>query len=210
MRKRGAVLAAGMLAALAAGLAAEEASAFSVSYDQRTTTGGQVMFSKVRIKDERFRIETEGGTASAVIVHNESGTYSYLPNGGMAMKLPALTAEQHPIEHAEDYAAYLRTLDARKIGAETVNGYPCDLYEFTDPAAGGRTKAWVWTDKQFPVKLEQHTKGGLVTTEITRLESNASIADDAFQLPPGIKVMDMGGVMDVGHLMGAGEGDDEE
>ena len=175
MRRWVRALATGVLLTGGTWLAADEASAFSASYDQRTTMDGQVMFSKVRIKDERFRIETEGGSASAIIVHNENGTYSYLPNEGMAMKLPALTAEQHPIEHAEDYAAYLRTLDARKIGAEIVNGYPCDLYEFTDPAAGGRTKTWVWTDKQFPVKLEQHTKGGLVTTEITRLESNASL-----------------------------------
>src|SRR3990167_5452524 len=93
------------LGVCAAGAGAE---AFSVSYDQTVTAGRQVMTSKVSMKENRFRIDMTADGQTMATLHNASGTYTYMPAGGMAMKLSALNPSQRPIEHADNYAQYLQ------------------------------------------------------------------------------------------------------
>ena len=178
------------------GLVAAEASAFSVSYDQKTTQGRNVMNAKVSLKDELFRMETTVQGQTAVILHNREGTFTVMPSEGMAMKT-ALHPGQGPVRGADNYAQYLKERQAEHIGAETVDGYACDIYRFTDPEAGGTVTAWVWKEKMFPIRFEIEGTDGKILVELSNLQLGANIPDAAFQLPPGVQVMDMGSLMNM-------------
>ena len=178
------------------GLVAGEASAFSVSYDKKTTQGRNVTNAKVSLKDELFRMETSAQGQMAIILHNREGTFTVIPSEGMAMKT-ALHPGQGPIRGAGNYAQYLRERQAERIGAETVGGYACDIYRFTDPEAGGTVTAWVWKEKMFPIRFEIDGDQGKMLVELSNLQLGANIPDAAFQLPAGVQVMDMGALMNM-------------
>ena len=168
------------------------ASAFSVSYDQQATTKGMVIRSAVRLKDGRFRAESTMEGIKSGVIRNDSGVYQYLPDQHLAMRLPALDPAQYPLGEPEDYQEYLDQNEAQRVGSETINGYPCDIYEFNDQ--GDLITAWVWTEHPFPVKVVQRGAGGggLMTVELSNIQIDAPIGEDTFQLPPDVKVMDMG------------------
>ncbi len=177
------------------GFAAGEASAFSVSYDQKMTQGREVYQSKVSLKDELFRMDMTAQGQAMIIIHNAQGTYTVMPNEGMAMKTPSLRAGQRPIRGAGNYAQYLKQQHAERTGAETIDGRACDIYRYTDSETGELTTAWVWKDKMFPIKYETETTKGKTLVELSNIQLGVAIADDAFQLPAGVQVMDMGNLM---------------
>lgn len=180
---------------LGMGLAMGEAAAFSASYDQKITQGPKVMTAKVLLKDELFRMETAAEGQVAIILRNREGTFTVMPSEGMAMKIAVLRPGQQPIRGAAEYGEYLAERQAERIGAETVGGYACDIYRFTDSEAGGTVTAWVWKDKMFPVRFEIDGSDGKMLVELSNLQLGANIPDTAFQLPAGVQVMDMGGLM---------------
>ena len=190
-------IAAGVGMALGVCLVAVEAQAFSVMYDQTVTQGSRVMTGKVAVKDELFRMDATVDGQEAVTLRNASGTYTYLPKEGMAMKTPKLNPAQQPVQHSDNYQQYLQEHHAERIGTDTIDGHHCDIYRFTDPAIQGTATAWVWTEKQFPVKMEIDGPDGKTVVELTHLQLGVAVPDSAFQLPAGVQVMDMGSMMNV-------------
>jgi len=191
-------VAVGIGIALGVCAAGAQAEAFSVSYDQTVTQGRQVMTSKVSMKDEMFRMDMTAEGQATVTLHNANGTYTYMPAEGMAMKLPGLNASSRPIEHADNYAGYLKERQAQRIRAETVDGHPCDVYQFTDPGIKGTVTAWVWTEKQFPIKMEMDDAKGKILVEIRNVQLGATFPDALFQLPADVQVMDLGNMFPTG------------
>jgi outer membrane lipoprotein-sorting protein len=47
----------------------------------------------------------------------------------------------------------------------------------------------------FPVKFEAAGSNGTAITELSNIQLGAAIPDEAFELPDGIQVMDMGNFM---------------
>ena len=193
MSKRSVV---GLLGVLAwVGLVAGEASAFSAAYDQKTTQGREVYQSKVSLKDERFRMEMTYQGQAMIIIHNAAGTYTVMPSEGMAMKTSQLRPGQRTVRGASNYAQYLQQQNAQRTGSETIGGHACDIYRFTDSETGELTTAWVWKDKMFPIKFETESANGTTLVELSNIQLGAAIADEAFELPAGVQVMDMGNLM---------------
>ncbi len=185
----------GVGAVLGVCLAGARADAFSASYDQKVTQGRQVVAGRVTMKDEMFRMEATVDGQAAVTIRNASGVYMYLPAEGMAMKMSGLNPSQQPIQHGENYQQYLRDRQAERIGSETVDGHSCDVYRFTDPAIAGTTTAWVWIEKQFPLRMEVDDSDGKTVIELTNIELGVAVADTAFELPANVQVMEMGAMM---------------
>ena len=180
-------------AAMLWGVTAADAAAFSVTYDQTMTTGGKVIPSKVKSRDGLFRIESVVDGMQAVTIRTANGEiYQYMPAEQMAMKLPKFDGLSGPTDEAADYLSYLKKQNAQSLGTETVNGLPCEVYQFADASSGATTKVWVWKDRQFPVKMVRDTPQGPVTAEFSNIQLGAVIPDAAFVLPDGVQVMDMG------------------
>jgi outer membrane lipoprotein-sorting protein len=173
-------------------LLAADAAAFSVTYEQRVTSQGRAAMSRVKLKDDQFRIETVAAGVPMVIIRNAAGLYGYLPGRGAAMQLSTLGRGQQPVERAADYLGYLAEQNAEHLRAETISGYSCDVYRFTNPEGEGQTTAWVWREHQFPIRWEQDGPAGQVLVELSLVNIGADIPDSAFELPAGVVVTDMG------------------
>ena len=178
-------------------VAAAEAQAFSAMYDQKVTQGSQMMNGKVTMKDEMFRMEATVNGQTAVTIRNASGIYTYMPKEGMAMKMPELGLSQQPVQHTGNYQQYLEERHAERIGADTIDGHPCEMYRFTDPSVEGTTTAWVWTEKQFPIKMEIDGTKGKTVVELTNIQLGVAVQDAMFELPADVQVMDMGSIMNM-------------
>ncbi len=176
-------------------LGANNAGAFSASYDQRITQGRQVIQGKVTMKDQLFRMEATVEGQETVTIRNGSGVYTCLPKEHTAMKMSGLNPSQQPIDHADNYQAYLKERQAQRIGTETLAGHACEVYRFTDPTVGGMVTAWVWTEKQFPIKMEMAGPQGTTVIELSNIQLGVAVPETAFQLPPDVQVMDMGALL---------------
>lgn len=167
------------------------ACAFTVSYDQ-TTTGvqkGVVNQTSMKIKDEKMRMEIDTPRGKAITIIDGAFAYQYIPSEKRAYKM--MTKGPTNIKNLSDYRGYLSTLNAKTIGSESVGGYDCDIYEFTDPGANVRARAWVWRAKNFPVKYELDLPSGLVTTLMNNIKVNEKIDDAEFGIPAGVEIIEM-------------------
>ncbi len=182
-----------------------EALAFSASYDQTVSTpDGETLQSKVVTKDRLFRIEGVYHGVNTVIIRNADGVYLYEPKERAAVILPAGDPSVDVVQQAQDFVGYLQERNAVKVGSETVRGYPCDVYEFTDPTHRGRTKAWVWQEKSFPVRMEMDLAKGRTVVELRNIQFDVAANDALFQLPPGVEVLAPAEPIDLNRLMQEG------
>jgi outer membrane lipoprotein-sorting protein len=216
MKRAGWVMAVG----LAVGASHGAAWGLSASYDQRVTTGGDIVESAVRIKDGQMRIESIADGERIIVFKNPQGYFSYLPDEGFAMRLSDAERAYQPIAQVEDYASFLQEQQATVIGSETVNGYACDIYQYADPQGEGSVTAWVWRERQFPVKVELGGLEGTTVAELTNIQLDIPLAESEFALPDGVEVLDAeslgGGVglgmdaedLDLQQLMDGGYGDE--
>ncbi len=170
--------------------------AFSVSFEQRVRSpkDGQLYTGQVRMKDDKMRIEQSAQGMRMVMLRNEQGMFNYMPDNGMAMKIPELQFKQQAMPQSDDYLGYLEQLQAKKVGSEKIRSYECDIYLYTDPEDGAQVKVWVWTKgpKPFPVQIERAGKDGTLVFEVDKVKFDAPMDDSLFRLPEGVQVMDMG------------------
>ncbi|MBI3020952.1 MAG: hypothetical protein HYY59_03000 [Candidatus Omnitrophica bacterium] len=181
------------LGVCAACLGAGELLAFSASYDQAITQGAETWTFKVIIRDERFRVEAGVGDEREIAIRNQDGIYQYIPKEGIAVKLPMLDALVKPLDGLSDYPGYLNARQAERLPPETVGGHPCDVYRFVDADAHETTTVWVWSEKQFPVRLEIDGANGKRVVELTNIRLGITVDGFAFELPSGIKLIDLAG-----------------
>lgn len=167
------------------------ACAFTVSYDQ-TTTGvrkGMVNQTSMKIKNEKLRMEVNTPQGKVITMIDGAVAYQYIPSEKKAYKM--MTKGPTNIKNLSDYRGYLSTLNARTTGSESVGNYDCDIYEFTDPGANVRARAWVWRAKNFPVKYELDLPSGVVTTVMENVKVNEKIDDSEFIVPSGVEIIEM-------------------
>jgi outer membrane lipoprotein-sorting protein len=165
--------------------------AFTVSYDQSTTgiRNGVSQQTTIKIKDEKLRMEANMPQGKLITIIDDAVAYQYVPSENKAYRM--MTKGPTNIKNLSDYKGYLATLNAKIVGSESVGDYDCDIYEFTDPGANVRAKAWVWRAKNFPVKYELDLPAGTVTTIMKNIKINGKIDDSEFAVPAGVEIIDM-------------------
>ncbi len=175
-------------------MGAASAAAHSVSYTQRTTAGGEIIDSYVVVHDDQMRVETTVKGQSTVVIKNSQGTFSYMPAQHMAMKIPDRSSTQQPVEHPDNYLEALARYQAHRVGAETIDGHPCDVYEWTTPE--GTSRVWIWTEQKLPIRVEvKDPQGRMVISIISDVQLEVPAPASLFELPPGVSVMDTDSLM---------------
>ena len=171
---------------------AQEAFAFSASFQQKITQGTLVIQLKIQMKEKKMRVESTFTDKTTVMIRNESGTYQVAPNEKTVLKIPAELDRPSLADELPDFTQFLKKQSAKLTGSETVDGHACDIYEFKDPATLADSKAWVWKEKKFPVKIEIGSPvSGITRIEMTDIRLDQPIDDKAFELPAGLPVTDL-------------------
>ena len=187
----------------AVGVVAPPAAARTVAYDQKTIVDDDVTTAKVILEDDKFRMEAVQEGVTTVAIRNARGIFTYLPGERLAMKLPALeTSQGGVIEDLNDYVSYVNQHNGQVIRQETVDGKLCDVYQFVDPANGNATTAWVWKEKEFPLRLETDGPEGKILTEFEHIEFDVPVSPSLFEIPAGFELVDPHSGLEMMHNLG--------
>jgi len=111
--------------------------------------------------------------------------YMYLPEQSMAMKMDLAQAPKSATEEAGSILDYNPTV----VGTETIDGKVCLVVEYT--AEGATTKAWIWEEHGFPIRVEATTSEGTTIVEYKNIEF-VDIPDSEFELPEGVQIIEPG------------------
>jgi len=165
----------------------------TMSYDQIITSSrGETMTSKVWIKGNNMRMEQIAEGEKMITLMKEGTMYLYYPAQKMAMKMDiSAGAGQGGQENPKDMMEYLKSIKAKPLGQEKIEGKLCNVYQITYPQTGAKGKIWVWKGKNFPLKSVMTVGSETITTRYRNVQMDISIPDSYFELPSGTQIMDM-------------------
>ena len=169
----------------------------TISYDQTVTSPSLgTMTSKVWIKGEKMRIEQTAQGQKMVTLMKEGAMYLYYPSQKMAMKIDiSAGAGQGGQENPKDMMEYLKSIKAKPLGQERIEGKLCDIYQIISSQTGVRGKIWVWKKNKFPLKSVMTVGSETITTRYRNIQMGINIPASYFKLPPGTQIMDMSQMM---------------
>lgn len=194
MRSRVPTLLTALLAAASLRAAEPPASPASMTYDQVLTTAKGVFVTKVWVKGDKKRTETDNNGQKEIDIIQGNAYYQIFPEQGFARKMslalegaasavPTMDGTAKPVI---DKGKESHTL--QPLWTEPVSGLPCEVYQFRTES--GVTKVWIHESLPFPLKWEEiDAKEGAFSYEVRNLRLGATIPDDSFELPAGIKVV---------------------
>jgi hypothetical protein len=190
-----------LLAALACG-AVLQAQSFESAHWKSTTDmsggpqGDMKTESEVWMKDKKMRTKIQVMGMNMNVVKAGDFIYQWPEGQTAGMKMPANMRRRGG--QSLDYVnkmAEVRT-KGKKIGAETVDGHSCEIFEYNDSGQepGGTTKQTYWLAKDlkdFPVKVVTEN-GGMKTTTVNHdVELGARVPDSLLTPPNDVKFQDM-------------------
>jgi len=155
-----------------------------ISYNMAGHQGvGRVYQSK-----EADRREMTVSGQRSVIIMKDDEVLMMMPDMGMAMRMPH---GSDPVGMAYDPD---ESMKFNAVGTETVNGEKTTKY--LAESEDGTGHFWV-TEDGILMRVEMQTDDGTMTINTTNVKRGAQPAT-LFELPAGVRIMDMGGFGQVG------------
>ena len=136
-------------------------------------------------------MESDAGGEKFVLINREDGVYNYIPSQNMLTKIPRIEQKINYLDGVEDFVSYLKKVDAKIVGVEDFNGVNCDVYEYFDTDSDSQVVAWVWKEKNFPLKIEIKNYFGKTSVIFDDVKINEPIPESFFELPQGAILIDM-------------------
>ena len=173
------------------------------SADMKTTgkqgeSTGKMFFSGA---SKHIRLEMSMRGHNAIMIVDSSNpanpsTKMLMPDQHMYMEMNAYGAGPGMKQRAPQVRAYdsgnpcagIDGVTCTKVGVETVNGYPCDKWQFS-----GKENQTVWVSQQLHFPIKTVTQEG-TTTEFSNIKQGPQDAG-LFTVPPDYKKFDMGAMM---------------
>lgn len=188
------------IVAVGAGPAAKAAQPASVHYELKLKSEafGNMGARKMWIKGNNIRFEAKSAKLPLVLIKNGEGVFLVHPWAKIAAKYPAGSDRGNPKTlfpgPTGPISVFLKKVNAKKHGTETVSKQRCDVYTYADPVAKRNSRIWVNAKTGKPVQLVLtgvNHKVDTITATYTLYEPGASVSDTLFQLPKGYKVRPM-------------------
>lgn len=150
------------------------------------------------IKGSNMRWDADSAKLRIRLIKNEQGLFLLHPWNKIAGKYPKGTTRENPTAllpgPAGPVQKFLKSVNAKKTGQETVNKQPCRIYTYTEPTANRTCKLWVSVKSGKPVKLVangQKKKLDTLTVTYVSYTEGVKIADSHFEVPKGYIVRPM-------------------
>lgn len=167
-----------------------------LAYDYvMTAKDGPQMTGKMWVDGKKARSETTVQNQKMIIIIDGDANvaYMYNPDQNSAMKIALDSAKQ-----AQTPGGYTRELDpakAKVLETTTYDGVRCRVVQIDNQDGKGQSKMWLREDYGLPVRVEStDASGGKMVMEYKNLKVGP-VPADTFQLPSGVKITDIGGMM---------------
>ncbi len=173
------------------GLIAKGQEIKEMSYDLVMIGAGLSAESKVFLKEKKMKIDSvfNGQRMISILDFSQGELLTYLPGDPVAtkMKMEEYQGQDHitPV----DYLQELEKADFRPVGTETVNSMECKVV--TVISTEGSYKMWLSTQYGLVVKVEGGLDGQGVIEYKNIQVGPGTVAEDTFELPPGMDILDM-------------------
>jgi len=161
--------------------------------------GDMTTESELWMREKKVRVKTKAMGMNMNVV--KSGDFVYQWQEGETTGMKMSTTMRRRAGSSMDYVEKMEDIrtKGKKVGTETVDGHPCDVYEYSE-TAGERgpiqQKYWLARDlKNFPVKVVSETGGMKITTTNSDIEIGASVPDSMVTPPENVKFQDMSEMM---------------
>ena len=160
--------------------------------------GDMTTESEMWMKDKKVRIKTTAMGMNMNVIKSEDFLYQWQEGQTSGMKMPADMHRRGGT--STDYVSKVEEVRAKgkKIGAETVAGHQCDIYEYTEASGDRSVKQTYWLArdlKNFPIKVVNETGGMKVTTINSEIDLGASVPDAMVKPPDNVTFQDMSEMM---------------
>ena len=191
--------AAGVLVLSAAAASAQKFDAAhwksQISVEGSREAGRTPSESEIWMKSGKMRMKTNAAGMSMNMLKLGDDFYTWTEGQGTGMKMN--TATQRSNRPGSDYVNRIdeyRT-KGKKVGAETVDGHPCEIWEYTDEH-GAHGRYWLAQDlKNFPIKAVVESAGSKITYHNTDIQIPATISDSMLAVPSNVRFQDMSEMM---------------
>jgi hypothetical protein len=186
---------------------AARADTFASEMAVRSSTYGFVDSSKLWMKGSFLRWEKRSGAGLRImLLRNAKGVYQINQSSHDGHKWPKvwekdLAPQVNLVGGPQgDPHAFLQKVKAKRTGAESYNGRPCEIWSYSAPGQkkGERQIFRVWLAKPAgtPVRLETRVRtprGGFNTVGIDykSYRWGMAIPDSFFDVPAGTKIVDL-------------------
>lgn len=146
----------------------------------------------------RIDMKMRGHESTSIVDSKKQVIYNLMPQQQMymEMRLDQMNARgqnrvgiraydaSNPCANQADYTC-------EKVGGESVNGRPCDKWEFTSQR--NNEKHWVWIDEKNHIPIKTVTQDG-TSIELKNIQEGPQPAS-LFQIPSGYQKLDMSEMM---------------
>ena len=173
---------------------------YSLKYQVRIKSSdfGDMGTRTLWIKGSNMRWEADNANFRLRLVKNNQGLFLIHPWNKMAGKYPKGTTRENPLAllpgPAGPVQKFLKSINAKKTGQETINKQPCNVYTYSEPICRKQCKLWVGTKSKKPVKLivmGQKKKADTLTVTYISYTEGIKIADSQFEVPKGYVIRPM-------------------
>jgi len=151
---------------------------------------------EIWLKGSRMRMKTEALGMAMNMLKLGDEMYSWSDGQPSGVKVN-IAASQRSGRSNSDYVHRVAEIreKGKKLGAESVDGHPCEIREYTDEH-GNHGKYWLAEDlKYFPVRAVVDGAKGTVTYRNREIDLAASIPEEMMALPKDMTFQDMSEVM---------------
>jgi hypothetical protein len=190
------------LAAVALGSALEAQSFATAHWRSRTQMeggpqGDATTEAEIWMKDKKIRMKMAVMGMNMNMIKAGDLVYQWQEGQTTGMKIAASIRRGGAPADYVDKIENVRT-KGKKVGAETVEGHPCDVYEYEEKTERGpqKEKFWLAKDlKNFPVRYQAETGAMKITTTNTDIDLAAPVSDSMMAPPENVKFQDMSEMM---------------
>ncbi|MGE5605826.1 MAG: DUF4412 domain-containing protein [Bacteroidota bacterium] len=179
-----------MIVALTRHTIAAVVAEFSADFTM-TGANGEVATGKTFIKGDKIRQETaaEGETMIIILRMDKKVSWTLMPDMKQYMEATISFDPAHPSGNAGTEYEY----ETKTIGHEKVNGYDCDVIQFTyKKTKYGVLVQWFSPKLNFAVKYQtKDSKGKVTSTMEYKNIKTANVADSLFEIPAGYSKFSM-------------------
>ena len=166
-----------------------------MTYDYVLTTKTGQMTGKMWVQGKKMRTETvlRNQRVVSLIDADANTAYTYMPDQGTAFKI-SFEQQAKTMNGPERYTKELEAAGAKAVESVVYEGVKCKIF-VVQKEGNVESRIWVREDYGVPARAEvTNGDGGKLVMEYKNLVIGP-IPADVFQLPVGVKVTDMSGVV---------------
>jgi hypothetical protein len=151
---------------------------------------------EIWVKAGKMRMKADAGEMKMNMLRLGEDNYTWVDGTGQGMKSSSSVSKRGGRPNHD----YINKIDSvrskgKKVGTETVDGHPCEIWEY-DGGEGDRGKYWLAQDlKNFPIKIIAETPQGKTTYHNTDIQIPGTVSDDMFLIPKDVTFRDMSEMM---------------